>query len=123
MDIFTKVDIFLGYVTELTYWIEEEEKEFPYTERLRECGEGICGALREAKSAPGHSQKGDAEASRQADEFCRLMGLLVETGVLTEIQSKPLLSECMAIREEAAMLRDQEARLPLPRQLNAGTRW
>jgi len=95
---------FYDYVTELTCWIKEEGKEFPYTERLLECGRGIYGALCVALSAPDNSKDCYAVAYRQAEEFCRLMGLMVNTGVLTEIQSRPLLSECMFIKEEVDRL-------------------
>ena len=103
-DLSKRADVFFGYVVELTSWIEEEGKEFPYTENLLECGRGIGETIRETKPVRPFSQEGFAKVSGLMDEFCRLMGLLVTTGVLTEIQSKPLLSECLSIRKEIAGL-------------------
>ena len=100
-----RVDDFYGYVIELTSWIEEEGKESPYSEELLECGGSICGVIRDAKSIDSVSKEDCARICDLADEFCRLMGLLVITGVLTEIQSKPLLSECMFIKSEVSRLK------------------
>ena len=103
-DLLKRVDDFSGYVTELVGWIKEKGREFPHTEDLLGCTRGICDAVRDAGRSLSISKEGYAEAQGRMDEFCRLMGLLVKTGVLTEIQSKPLLSECMSIREEIAGL-------------------
>ena len=99
-----RADDFFGYVAELTSWIAEKGKEFPYTENLLECGRGIGETIRDAEPIQPFPQEGFTKASGLTDEFCRLMGLLVKTGVLSEIQSKPLLSECLYIRKEIAEL-------------------
>lgn len=87
------------YVSELANWITQEGKEFLYTERLLECGNGIVGALNEAKDDPDCLQERYDTAILLLDEFSHLMELMVKTGVLTEIQSKPLLTDCFAIKE------------------------
>ena len=108
-DLCKRADVFYGYVDELASWIKEEGKEFPYTENLKESVRGISSAIQAiggAGSVPAPSQDSYMEAYNHADEFCRLVGLLVETGVLTEIQSRPLLSECLFIRNEIARLQE-----------------
>jgi len=102
MDNFTeRVDEFYGCVKELVRWINEENKEFPHAERLLECGTGICGSFRAAMSTSGLTGKSFEEVVAKADEFIGLMELMVRTGILTEIQSRPLLSECGALKARA----------------------
>ena len=103
-DLLKRADDFYGYVIELTSWIEEEGKEFPYADDLLECGRCLCEIIRNAESVCSFSQEVNMKAHNLTDEFCRLMDLLVKTGVLTEVQSEPLLSECAFIRDEIAGL-------------------
>ena len=99
-DLSRKVADFIDYVTELTKWVTEEKKDFPYTKRLLECGTGIRDSLRMEETAPGCSRDSCVQAVSLAEEFRGLMTLMVKSGVLTEIQSKPLLSYCEYLVEK-----------------------
>ena len=98
-DYLLRAEKFNGYVNELASWIVQEGKEFLYTDRLLDCGTGIVGALNAVKTDPGHSQESYDTAILLLDDFRQLMELMVKTGVLTEIQSKPLLTDCSVIKE------------------------
>ena len=98
-DYIVRAEKFNSYVSELAAWITQEGKEFLYTDRLPECGAGIVGALNAVKTDPGHSQESYDTAISLLDEFRQLMELMVKTGVLTEIQSKPLLTDCSVMKE------------------------
>ena len=99
-DLSRKAADFIDYVTELTKWVTEEKKDFSYTKRLLECGTGIRDCLRMEETAPGCSMDACVQAVSLAEEFRGLMTLMVKSGVLTEIQSKPLLSYCEYIVEK-----------------------
>jgi len=98
-DYLLRAEKFNSYVNELASWITQEGKEFLYTDRLLDCGTGVMDALNAVKIDPGHSQEGYDTAILLLDDFCQLMGLMVKTGVLTEIQSKPLLTDCSVMKE------------------------
>lgn len=103
-DLLKRAEAFRGYVTELTAWINETGKEFSCMRRLLQCATGINDALQTAKSFPNRLPESCAQAIQWADEFHGLMEQMVGLGVITEIQSRPLLTECMFIKEEAAKL-------------------
>ena len=96
---------FYGYVGELVRWVREKGKSFSGAESLLECGAGICEALREAESASGAPAVDSyKEAARLADEICRLLGSMVEAGLITEIQSRPIIFNYKDIREQSQKL-------------------
>jgi hypothetical protein len=100
-DLLLQANEFCGYVLELTRWLKEKDIEFSQADRLAECGTEICSALKEAEAEPGRAQEAFARVVRQADVFCGLISLLVETDILTEFQSRNLLSLCLEIKREA----------------------
>jgi hypothetical protein len=91
-----RVDEFLVSAKELVKWIGENGKEFPYTHRLERCVTGLHGAAIGASNGMA-APKRRAKITAQASEFRELMGFMVRTNVLTEIQSRPLLAECAFI--------------------------
>ena len=107
MDILlAKAEEFNGYVKELVNWIRQEGENFKQTELLSECGAGVYDALNDAEKNPERSHEDFSAAIRLFDEFSWLMNLLVLYGILTEIQSKPLLSVCSDIKE---MIEERES--------------
>ena len=112
-------------IVELTRWLKDEGKEFPLAGRLLESGTGVGISLRAAKALPEQSYY--AQAVQHAEEVQYLLELMVDTGFITEIQSKPLLSGCKAIKKQAesllALLPDtsekkrKRAKKPSPRRV------
>ena len=98
-----KAEVFNDYIKELANWIRQEGDDFIYTERLPECGEGVRDAICDAKNHPDRLQEDFSEATRLLDEFRSIMNLLVVYGILTEIQSRPLLSACGEIKDNISV--------------------
>jgi hypothetical protein len=103
-DIFQKVADFGVCVMEMAKYLKEEGKDFPLIARVLECVSGICGSLRSAITIPKHSQGFYVKVIGFTEEFQYLMELMVKSGVLTELQSKPLISDSQAIKDETVKL-------------------
>ena len=89
-------------IVQLARWLNDEGKEFPLAGRLLESGTGVGISLRAAKALQDRCYY--AQAVRQAEEVQYLLELMVNTGFITEIQSKPLLSDSKVIIEKAEKL-------------------
>lgn len=86
-------------VTEMVKYLKEDNKGFPLAERLLDCGTGICLSLRAAQAFSRTAKENYEQATRQTIEFQFLMELMVKTGCITELQSRPLLTECNSIMD------------------------
>ena len=91
-------------VMEMAMYLREEGKEFLLIGRILECGSGICGFLRAAKTVPKRSNDFLIMVVGLSEEFQYLMELMVKFGVITELQSKPLIHDNQIIKEEAINL-------------------
>ena len=95
---------FSGYITELANWLREERKDFLHTGHLLECGNGVSDALRQAYTYPEHERDFCCQALDHIEDFQTLFSFMVKSGVITEIQSRPLLTDCRIIKEETQRL-------------------
>ena len=86
----------------LARWLKDEGKEFPLAGRLLESGTGVGISLRAGKVLQDRGYY--VQAIEQAEEIQYFLELMVNTGFITEIQSKPLLSDCKTIKEIAESL-------------------
>ena len=91
-------------VVELSNYLEYENKRFALINRLLECGTGIGVCIRISVAMPEHSQENLIQAYRLVSEAEFLLELMVKTGVITESQSKPILSDCRLIKDETEKL-------------------
>ena len=82
----------------MSEWMKQEGKEFPLIQRLLECGAGLCVSMRVAEALNDRSIR--VQAFQQIEEAECLLELMVKAGFLTELQSKPLLFDCNAIKEK-----------------------
>ena len=89
-------------IVQLARWLKDEGKEFPLAGRLLESGTGVGISLRMAKAL--QEQSNYVQAVQQAEEVQYLLELMVNTGFITEVQSKPLLSDCKTIKKKAESL-------------------
>ena len=105
-----KTEEFGVCVAELIKWMAEEGKSFGRTERLLYCGMGMFDSLRAAKRYPADALNLYGKALLQAEEFQELFSEMAQLGIITEMQTKPLLSECRYIIEEIELLRAESDR-------------
>jgi hypothetical protein len=91
-------------VTEMVKYLKDDNKGFPLSERLLDCGTGICLSLRAAHTFPKTARDSYEQAARQVLEFQFLMELMVKTGSITDLQSRPLLMESNSIMDGIAGL-------------------
>ncbi len=87
-------------IVELSNYLEEEGKRFALMHRLLECGTEIGICMRISARLPGYSVESFLRAYRLASEAEFMLELTVKTGVITENQSKPILSDCRFIKEQ-----------------------
>jgi hypothetical protein len=102
-------------VIELSNYLENENRKFPLIGRLLECGTGIGICMRLSKDMPQYQRENCIKAYKLALEAEFLFGLMVETGVISEYQSRPILSDCRSIKVHLRNLIDNQAE----RQLNS----
>ena len=91
-------------VVELSNYLEYENKRFALIDRLLECGTGAGVCMRLSAALPQYRQENYLQAYRLLLEAGYLFELMVKTGVITESQSKPILSDCRFIKEELEKL-------------------
>mgnify|MGYP001320528396 CR=1 FL=1 len=89
---------------ELANYLDEEKKYFPLIPRLLECGTGISVYLQVSDSFPKSMQENCMQSYKLTVETEYLLELMAKTGVINEIQSKPILSDCRYIKEETRKL-------------------
>lgn len=89
---------------ELANYLDEEKKHFPLMARLLECGTGICIYLQVSDSFPKSMQENCMQAYKLTLETEYLLELMAKTGVINEIQCKPILNDCRYIKEETKKL-------------------
>jgi len=89
---------------ELSKYMKEEGEEYPLIKRLIECGADICILLRAADALPEGAQELYTKTIVKIEEYRCLFELMVKTDFLTELQSKPLLSDCETIKADIQKL-------------------
>lgn len=87
-------------IVELVNYLEEEKRPFPLAERLLTCAEEMCVSLRLALYLPKSASESVQQAMKLILEAECLLELMVKTGVLGDMQSGPILSECRFLKEE-----------------------
>lgn len=87
-------------IIEITNYLAEEQKQFPLVGRLLECGTGIGICLCISKELAKNLQESYAQAYKLSLETEYLLELLVKTGYINEIQSKPILADCRFLKDE-----------------------
>ncbi|MCL2684361.1 MAG: hypothetical protein FWE55_03875 [Synergistaceae bacterium] len=97
-------------LTELAGWLKDEGKPFPLIGQLLECGAGICVSLRISNDMPLIRRESYAQAFQQSEEAEYLLEMMVKVGCLTELQSRPLLSDCRFIKEGIMTLKKERKR-------------
>lgn len=83
---------------ELANYLDDEKLLFPMKMRLVECAEGICVCLRTANNLPQNAQEYCVQAYRLSIEAECLLELMVKTGILSEKQSGPILTDCRYLK-------------------------
>jgi len=89
---------------ELANYLDEEKKYFPLIPRLLECGTGISVYLQVSDSFPKSMQENCMQSYKLTVETEYLLELMAKTGVINEIQCKPILNDCRCIKEETRKL-------------------
>jgi hypothetical protein len=89
---------------ELVRYLEEEKNIFPLANRLLDCSEGICVALRMAGRLAKTARENYGQAFRMSMEAECLLELMVKTGFLSEKQSVPILTDCRSLIVETEKL-------------------
>lgn len=87
-------------ITELSNYLDEGKRRFPLIDRLLECGTGIGVCMRISETQPKSRTDYYKQACKLAVETEYMLELMVKTGLLTEQQSKPMLTDCRSIKEE-----------------------
>lgn len=87
-------------IIELAGYLEEERRQFPLTTRLVDCAEGICVCLRVSHYLPKNAHEQCVQACKLALEVECLLELIVKTGLMTKIQSGPILADCRFLKDE-----------------------
>lgn len=100
-ELLTKAFDFGIRIIELANYLDEEKKPFPLMNLLLECGTGIGACLRASEGFPDSFPEDRIRACKLALETEYLLELMVKTGFITEIQSKPILADCRFLRDEA----------------------
>lgn len=103
-DILLKTFDFGIRVVELSNYLECENKRFALINRLLDCGTGIGVCMRISIGLPHYRQEYYINAFKLALEAEYLFELMVKTGVITEHQSKPILSDCRFIKDQIGNL-------------------
>lgn len=99
-DILLKTFDFGIRVVELSNYLEYENKRFALINRLLECGTGIGVCMRISIGLPHYHQEYYTKAFKLTLEAEYLFELMIKTGVITENQSKPILSDCRFIKDQ-----------------------
>lgn len=97
-EVFERSFDFSVRVIELTKYLDEIENPFPLRERLLICGTGIGVFLRIADSTGRKSAENGRQALSYAIEVEYLLETMAKTGHLTEKQSRPIISDCRALK-------------------------
>jgi hypothetical protein len=108
-DILLKTYDFGIRVVELSNYLEYEKKRFALINRLLECGKGIGVCMRISMSLPQCRQENYKKAFKLTLEAEYLFELMVKTSVITEHQSKPILSDCRFIKDQIGNLISNES--------------
>ena len=87
-------------IIEIANYLNEEQKKFPLVGRMLECGTGIGVCLFISNEFTKNLQESYERAYRLSLETEYLLELLVKTGFINEIQSKPILTDCRSIKDE-----------------------
>ena len=99
-----KAGSFLASVSEMVSYLQETGRESAELQHILACAQGIDAALTAPKGAARKGKQSSAQVIGLVEEFQMLMQQLVDTGVLTRLQSQPLLAECQNIKEESSKL-------------------
>lgn len=86
-------------IVELANYLEEEHKQYPLIDRLVECGTGIGFCMRLSNETAKKLQDSYAQAYRLSLETEYLLELLAKTGFVSELQTKPILTDCRLLKE------------------------
>lgn len=95
-------------IIELANYLNAEQRNFPLMGRMLESGTGIGACLRISDNCAENLLEYCRRASTMAVETQYLLELLVKTGYISELQSKPILSDCTSIKKGIAALIGKE---------------
>jgi len=90
-DLIAKSFDFSIRIIEMANYLAEEHKQYPLMGRLLECGTGIGSCLR--------LQDSYAQAYRLSTETEYLLELLAKTGFVSELQIRPILTDCRFLKD------------------------
>lgn len=85
---------------ELVNYLEEEKRPFPLANRLLECAEETCVCLRMSFYVPRSASEYGTQALKLTLEAECLLELMVKTGIMSDMQSAPILTECRFLKNE-----------------------
>ena len=86
-------------IVELANYLAEEHKQYPLIGRLVECGTGIGICLRLSNESAKNLQDSYAHAYRLLLETEYLLELLAKTGFVSELQTRPILTDCRFLKD------------------------
>ncbi len=107
-DILLKTLDFGIRIVEISNYLEYENKRFPLIGRLLECGTGVGVLLRISEVMPQYRRENRVKAFMLASEAEFLLELMVKTSVISEQQSKPILSDCRSIKDQLRSRNEKE---------------
>lgn len=87
-------------IIEIANYLAEEKKQFPLVSHMLECGTGIGFCLRVSIGFDKKLHESLEQAYRLSLETEYLLELLVKTGFINVIQSKPILVDCRFLKAE-----------------------
>jgi len=91
-------------IIEIANYLEDENKHFPLVSRMIECGTGIGFCISTSGEFSENLKESYEKAYRLLLETEYLLILLVKTGFINVIQSKPILSDCRFLKDEIGKL-------------------
>lgn len=95
-------------IIEIANYLTEESKQFPLVNRMIECGTGIGLFLCISSELDKKLHESLEQAYRLSLETEYLLELLVKTGFINVLQSKPILIDCRFLKEEIGKLLEKK---------------